>query len=57
MDDNKQTKIPKLVMTIKKPDQLNLDYLMMNQFDIFAETYYGKVTNIVEHFESLSEEN
>ena len=52
MEEGKQTKIPKLVMSVKKPDQMVLD-----QFEIFTQTYFGKLTNIVDFFENLSQEN
>lgn len=49
---DKQKKIPKLLVTIKKPDNMILD-----QFDIFTQTYFGKLTNISEYFENFPNNN
>lgn len=50
--DNQQKKIPKFLITVNKPDNLIVD-----EFDIFTQTYFGKLTNIVEHFENFPNNN
>lgn len=47
MDDTRK-RIPKLLVTIKKPQNMILE-----TFDIFTQTYFGKLTNIAEYFESF----
>lgn len=49
MEKGQQKKIPKLALSVKKPENMILD-----RFDIFTQTYFGKLTNIVEHFESYA---
>ena len=52
MEESKTKKIPKLTLTIKKPENMIID-----RFDIFTQTYFGKLTNIAEQFENWTEEN
>ena len=51
MDQNWR-KIPKLYITVKKPEDMILD-----EFDIFTQTYFGKLTNIAEYFENFPNNN
>ena len=46
--ESQQKKIPKLLVTVQKPNNMILD-----EFEIFSQTYFGKLTNIVDYFETF----
>ena len=50
--EQQQKRIPKLLITVKKPENMVLD-----EFDIFTQTYFGKLTNISEYFENFPSNN
>lgn len=50
--EKQQKKIPNYTISVAKPDNMILD-----QFDIFTQTYFGKLTNIAEYFESFPNNN
>ncbi len=50
--ENQRQLIPKRLITIKKPQDMILD-----DFEIFTQTYFGKLTNIAEYFENYPNNN
>jgi len=46
--ESQQKKIAKLLVTVQKPNNMIFD-----EFEIFSQTYFGKLTNIVDYFETF----